>query len=64
MTVCEVFSLSLNWFSHLNAWLFLEMGDSALICLKAHVQHALERQGFHLRIRPETIERHAFKLDG
>ena len=41
------------------------MGDSAFIlCLKAQVQHALERQGFHLRIRPETIERHAFKLGG
>src|SRR5258708_13822364 len=40
------------------------IGDCALICLKVHVDRALQWQGFYVRARPGTIERHAIKQGG
>ena len=41
-----------------------EPGKLALICLKAHVQHTLRPEGFYLRVRLGTSERHASRPGG
>lgn len=43
---------------------FSEIGDCALIGVKAHIERALEWQEFYFRVRPRTVERHAARLGG